>query len=212
MMNMVSKSSSILMAIGIVAVAAVAIIGLGYAYTATTENTDNSSAAKYITLSQGDYDGVFNGAVKYDTVTTSTGTTKTFNTEQLREILTGVNAISLGSATLTVAQTGGASDYNFYVKNTSGTMSGTFYVGITVGGQEKIRAYTPGAENYYSSASGDSAVTSAPATLAVGSSVTSITVTMYVSAMTAPTENADVVLPLNDVTFQFRAIVPEPQA
>ena len=209
MMNMVSKSTSILMAIGIVAVAAVAIIGLGYAYTATTDNTDNTSAVTYITLSQSDYDGVFNGAVKYNTVTTSTGTTKTFDTEQLQTIFDSTKAISLGTASFTVAQTGTASDYNFSVQKTAGTMTGTFYIKTTIGGVSTIRLFDSSATNYYSSAAGHDAVTSAPGSLAVDDAVTSITVEMFVAAMPDPTANAEVVKPLNGVTFQFKAIVPE---
>lgn len=68
MMNMVSKSSSILMAIGIVAVAAVAIIGLGYAYTASTQNADNDAIAGYLLLTQTDYDhGFEDNKVAYNT-------------------------------------------------------------------------------------------------------------------------------------------------
>lgn len=201
---MVSKSTSILMAVAIVAVAAVAIIGIGYAYTASTDNTSNTSSVTYMTLSQGSYTGSFNGGVVYNTVTTASGTTKTFDSSQITAIgETGLSGICLGTANLTVAQTGTVSDYKFSVSNT-GTMTGTFYIGIQVGGgAEVVRSYTANATNFYSTADGTGAITAIGSAATIDDEVTSIVVKMYVNAMPEPAANAEVVKPLNGVTFQF---------
>ena len=228
MMNMVSKSSSILMAIGIVAVAAVAIIGLGYAYTASTDNEGNTSVAKYITLNQGNvqgvsYTGAFDNAIKFDTVTGSSGTTYSLNQDQFVTIIDNdgltpdVKAASLGSLTINVTKTTNNEDnFKFSVQKIgNGTMSGTFYISIAVNGSNAVvRQFDAANENFYQSISNDdhtAATTKNSATNVAAGTTTTIVVTMYVSAMDNVT-NPDNAKPLNDVTFRFKADVPEPQA
>ena len=220
---MVSKSTSILLAVAVVAVSAVAIIGLGYAYTASTDNTDNTSGATYITLSQGaqasDYTGAFNGTVKFNTVSNAPGSVKyTFDSTQITPIggYTTVSALSLGTHTITVTPTNtNNASYNFSVTDNSASsdvdaikMNGTFYIKITAGGVSSIRAYTPGAVNYYDTADSHTAATEEPATKLIESTVTTIEVELFVATLDAPVSPADIVKPLEGVTFTFTAYAP----
>ena len=56
-----------------VVITAVVFVSIGYAYTAVTENTDNTAYLEYVVLSQQDYD-LTDKSVPYDIVTNVLGT------------------------------------------------------------------------------------------------------------------------------------------
>jgi len=216
---MVSKSTSILLAVAVVVVGAIAIVGLGYAYTASTDNSGNTSEVSYITLTQddADYANAFNGSVKYDTKTyyenSQVKTTYTFNTDQLKVLYGNVKGVELGSVIITVAKTGNTDNIKFSVANTSDSgLTGTFYIGIQAGtGAEVIREFnsTQNTENFLKTIAGDDHTAVTDMGQADSTSETTITVKLYCSEMPEPTEGAAIVKPLNGVTFQFKATVPE---
>ena len=217
---MVSRNTSILLAVAIIAIGAVAIIGVAYAYTASTDNTGNTSGDEYIILSQGgSYTGAFNGNVKYDTITNSTGTTYEISSDQFKQILSSeqmgggaaVYATCLGTKDITVTGYNNATNFKFSVsqKETDG-MTGTYYIGIKVGnGDEQIRAFTSttGTANYYKETSngdhGDVPLfANGTAIDAVDDGSVTITVKLYLTTisgsalLTTP--------PLNNVAFEFK--------
>ena len=202
-----------MLAVAIIAIGAVAIIGVAYAYTASTDNTGNTSGSEYITLSQGntvgDYTGAFDVTVKYDTVTAVTGepatvtTTYTLAAGQTSEIITGVNAVCLGEKTITVNATNGA-NYIFSVgQKTTNGMSGTFYIGITADAGENIRAFTTttGTANYYKTGNDHETVTVKANASPIPKATGSIVVKLYYVPTTYDVQ------PLTNVTFEFKAEV-----
>lgn len=207
---MVSKSTSILLAVAVVAVSAVAIIGLGYAYTASTENSGNTTTSKYITLNQATYADNFDGRITYST--SNNGTNVTYTLDGAVELGdSGTSGVLLGSTTVQVVRTNANETFKFSVSKFSGDMTGTFWIGIQVqGSDEQFRPFTVGSENYYhlyvnnDEIAKHAAVTDAGNADAISNSP-DITVKFYItglnSATTAPTE----VQPLNNVTFKFTA-------
>lgn len=218
MMNMVSKSSSILMAIGIVAVAAVAIIGLGYAYTASSTNTGNELDASYLTVSQTAYaDGFEDNAVVFNTSKTGaetvtytlSGTASKSTGAAIAGIELGTTPTSgyyvsgeggkiiyeLGSNAYTIEKTGMDSmpTYSLKFKTTAGTLDTSHYNFYVSVGDSKYYAFT-GTE----------------ITIATGLTDTSATVHLYMAnGEIGPTSASQ--KPMTGVTFVLTAeVVPTP--
>jgi len=229
---MVSKSTSILLAVAVVAVSAVAIIGLGYAYTASTENSGNTTAVKYITLTPNEgsgeswsssYTGAFDNPVKYNTVNNGGTITYTVNTEQIVDIDgdgNGTdNGILLGTAKIVIApETGGTVPaFKFSVARTAGTMTGTYKIAYSTSENSgyNYRSFSfdnasTSIINYYASGDGDAVTNGANAgTFSAGTTEVYVKLFYVVGANPEGSTTLSNVTPLSGVTFQFKAEVPE---
>jgi len=217
-----------ILAVAIVAVAAVAIVGAAYAYTASTQNTANTSASEYIILKQvggdgteaaADYTGIFNGTIKYDTVHNGLNTTTyTFNADQKQTYGT-FSGVLLGTQTINIERVSSTADtLIFSVANkTADAMTGDFVIGISIDGGSNYtyRTFTTTVDtkNYYdTTTTAGATATNVSNAAAISHTVTSIKVQMIVTNFTATDQSGNIVAPLNTVTFEFKAEIPEPQA
>jgi hypothetical protein len=67
--------SKIALAVSMIAVIGLAFVGIGMAYTSSTENSGNELSSEYVVLEQNNYSFGTNSALKFNTVTTKTGST-----------------------------------------------------------------------------------------------------------------------------------------
>jgi len=113
------------------AVAIIALAGVGYAsyatsYKAVTVNDDNDAEVAYVKATQTDYTGVFNGNADFNTYSFGVDTNETivYTLVGGEEIgTTGHYGKSLGSTTITLANTTNISDYTKYtISASAGTL------------------------------------------------------------------------------------------
>lgn len=180
-------------------VIAAATIGVAYGYWATTQNTDNTSDEAYIIITPSGpsaYTGAFSSTIKYDTVNDSGTITYSLSDGQTTEITVGsdeIECVKLGELTIGITQQGGPVAFDFTMTRVSGTMTGTFYVGVSTSTDgTNWSAYTYQA---FTSNSFDN----------LSSSTVSMKVALFVDSAFQPDSNATPVNPLDNVTFRFKA-------
>lgn len=190
------------LAVAIVAILllGVAMIGIGYAtnHTGTLTNATNTTTEEYIILDKDVsdtalYTGAFNNTFEFNTVNNAGNVTRTITNESTSISVNSENvaAIKLGTKTITVTQGDNPSAYTLNVKADKNLSSSyLYYVGFTYSGATEY-------DVAYSTTDG------ATSSL-IPSSVTSVTVTLYVQNIE---NNSDFTKILDNVTFTFTATV-----
>lgn len=187
-MNKNKKKLLTIFALGILAISTIAI-GFAVTYYGETSTSGNTNESRHIVITIGnnletDYEGNFDNPVRFDTVTTSTGTTWIPKCDSSCD---GMDAVSLGTITLHVDETN-TTNYYLTMATTGAMDHSKFIVGVRVGSA---------AEQYFNSSSYEFDITG------VISSDKDVFVTLYYKGTqltSAPPDN-----PLDDVTFTFKA-------
>ena len=113
--------------LAIAAVAGIVLIGAGYAYSTSTENTDNEVSSEYVVLTLGSYTFVDDGKFEYYTMTGNDGITRycivdygennrvqQLITDSDRKLAPGIITfwgVKIGESELSMSQTGFDEDY-----------------------------------------------------------------------------------------------------
>ena len=188
--------------ISMFAVIGIAIIGIGFALqTAEVQNESNTNVPSYLIITpQGvnAYSGGFSNTIALNTVNDNGTITFTVCDEQISQItVAGVqkNTVLLGEMLFNIEQTNMEKDYTFLMNDTSGTMVGTFYVGLCT--SEDNASYSSWEYTTYSSGTGINS--------SVGSTTEWVKVALYIDATFQEDGGPLATSPLDDVIFTFTA-------
>lgn len=188
--------------IPVFAIIMVSLMGIAYAIqTADVQNTDNTTLPEYaIVTPQGvhAYSGGFSNGIALDTENRNGTITYTISDGQTSDItVSGVDreVILLGEMLFNIDQTNMDEDYVFTMTDVAGTMTGTFYMGIS----------TSEDNDTFSAWSYASYVIGTGSSFDVDNEIEWVKVRLYVDSSFQTDGGPLAASPLNSVTFQITA-------
>ena len=176
-------------------------ISVGYAIYGDVLNTSNDTDSHYIIVTpQGAdaYSDAFSKTLDFDTENRNGTVTYTLSASQITEITVATvdhDVALIGELLINIAQTGGDDDYTLTICDTSGTMTGTFYTGIST--SEDNDTYSSWSYSAYTVGTGSS--------FDVDDSIQWVKLRLYVDASFQTGGSSLATTPLQNVTFRIAA-------
>ena len=201
-MERYGKKRKLLLILPSIAVILVCATSIGYAIYGDVLNTSNDTEPNYVIVTpQGAnaYSDAFTKTLEYDTENRNGTITYILSEDQITEITVATvdhDVVILGEIMLNIAQTGGGDDYALTICDTSGTMTGTFYVGIST--SEDNDTYSSWSYSAYTIGTG--------ASFDVDDSIEYIKLRLFVDS-SFQTEGPLATTPLQNVTFRIASVI-----
>lgn len=204
------KMKKMAMLVPMMVILSLASVGVIYAIYSELTSVENNTDDRYAIITpQGveTTDGLFSATIYYNTEVVVTNSTRTvtymLNPTCVTEItVSGADhdVILLKEVTFRVEQTGGSDDYAFEMTKTSGTMTGTYYVGMAT--SEDDSTYSAWDYKAFNTSTGVSYAD-------IDSDVEYLKLRLYVDTSFLPNNATSPVTPMSHVTFYIRATMDD---
>lgn len=192
--------------IPVFAIIMVSLMGIAYAIqTADVQNTDNTTLPEYTVITpQGihAYSGGFSNNIRLDTENRNGTVTFSIAQDQITQITVSQeekDVVLLGELLFNVEQTNMSEDYIFSMNNIAGTMTGTFYMGIST--SEDNDTFSAWEYKAYAIGTGSS--------FDVDNEIEWVNVRLYVDSSFQTSGGSLATSPLQNVTFKISATVED---